>query len=105
LKGNPEMEIEQICSGCKFKETKPGTEPEHLTQAISIANELEEDSLVCSGFDYPAILEYLDPFEYACLIAIKAARRASESKSMKEPQQQAQRSDQMEHLKRLSHGR
>jgi hypothetical protein len=105
LKGNPEMEIEQICSGCNLKETKPGTEPEHLTQAISIANELEEDSLVCGGFDYPAILEYLDPFEYACLIAIKAARRASESKSMKEPQQQAQRSDQMEHLRRLSHGR
>jgi hypothetical protein len=99
------MEIEQICAGCALKETKPGGEPDHLTQAIQIANELEEDSLVCGGFDYPAILDYLDPFEYACLIAIKAARRNSENKSMKEPQQQAQRQDQMEHLRRLSHGK
>lgn len=60
--------------------TKPGTEPLHLAQAISIANELEEDSLACGGFDYPAILEYLDPLEWICLVSIKAARRASENK-------------------------
>ena len=84
--------------------TKPGNEPPHLSEAIWIANELEEDSLVCGGFDYPAILEYLDPFEYACLIAIKAARRASENKSVKAPQQQANKAEQMDHLKRLAHG-
>jgi hypothetical protein len=104
LKREPDTEIEQICAGCRFLPTKPGREPAHLSHAIYIANELDEDSLVCEGFDYPAILDYLDPFEYACLIAIKAARRASENKSAKQPQQKADREQQFEHLKRLSHG-
>jgi hypothetical protein len=109
LKQNPDQEIEQICSGCKLRETKPGTEPEHLAQAIYIANELEEDSMVCGGFEYPAILDYLDPFEWACLIAIKAARRASENKAIKTPQQQQQQQADKEamyaHLKRVAHGK
>lgn len=104
MKQNPEQEIEQICKGCHLKETKPGTEPPHLARAIWIANELEEDSLVCGGFDYPAILDYLDPFEWVCLVAIKAARRASENKSVKAPQQQADRGAMFDHLKRVSHG-
>lgn len=57
----------------------------HLAHAIGIANELEEDSLICGGFDYPAILDYLDPLEWICLAAIKAARRASENKSTEAP--------------------
>lgn len=85
--------------------TKPGREPEHLSRAIQIAGELDEDSLVCGGFEYPAILDYLDPFEYACLIAIKAARQASENKSMKKPQEQVNREEQYAHLKQLAHGR
>ena len=99
------MEIESICNGCRLLPTKPGTEPEHLSRAIQIAGELDEDSTVCEGFDYPAILEYLDPFEWACLVAIKAARRISESNANKQPQQQAEQARQMDHLKRLSHGR
>jgi hypothetical protein len=104
LKQNPEQEIEQICAGCKLKETKPGREPVHLAQAIYIANQLDEDDMVCSGFDYPTILDYLDPLEWACLVAIKSARRISESKSVKAPQQQGGREEQYEKLKRLSHG-
>lgn len=86
LKSEPDREIESICAKCRFRETKPGSEPPHLSHAIWIANELEEDSLVCGGFDYPAILDYLDPLEWACLTAIKAARRASENKSNAAPQ-------------------
>ncbi len=77
-----------------------------MTQAIEIANELEEDSLVCGGFDYPAILDYLDPLDYACLIAIKGARRISEGKAGKETQRKSEPPPiDFEHLKRLSHGR
>jgi hypothetical protein len=104
LKQYPGRKIEQICKDCKLLPTKPGSEPPHLSQAIQIAIELEEDSLVCGGFDYPAILDYLDPFEWACLVAIKAARQASENKSVKQPQQQADRAQQIDHLKRLAHG-
>jgi hypothetical protein len=103
LKQYPDKEIEQICGDCRLRETKPGCEPEHLSRAIWIANELEEDSLVCGGFDYPAILDYLDPLEWACLVAIKAARRASENKSMNAPKEETQRNHQMAHLQRLSH--
>lgn len=110
LKEYPDREIEQICAGCKLKDTKPGGEPEHLAWAIWMANQLDEDSVVCGGFEYPAILEYLDPFEYACLIAIKAARQASENKAMKQPSQgQPQNTGSQRvdpgHLQRLSHGR
>lgn len=98
------MEIEEICKGCPLLPTKPGTEPEYLSQAIRTAYELDEDYLVCGGFDYPAILDYLDPFEWACLVAIKAARQASENKAIKQPQQQADQNQKMDHLKRLSHG-
>ena len=101
LKQNPEAEIEQICAGCHLKETKPGNEPLHLSQAIQIAIELDEDGQVCEGFDYPAILDHLDPFEWVCLVAIKAARRESESKG--QPQQEAKKPN-IEHLKRLSRG-
>jgi hypothetical protein len=104
LQRNPAQEIEDICKGCSLKETKPGTEPAHLARAIWIANELEEDSLVCGSFDYPAILDYLDPFEWVCLVAIKAARRASENKAGKAPQQQADREAMYEKLKRVGHG-
>lgn len=104
LKEYPDREIEQICKDCKLLPTKPGREPEHLSQAIWIANQLDEDSLVCGGFDYPAILDYLDPFEYACLIAIKAARQASENKSMKENQKKPEPVGiDPAHLKRLAH--
>ena len=107
MKEYPEREIEQICRDCKLLPTKPGQEPAHLAHAIWIANELYEDSVVCGGFDYPAILNYLDPFEYACLVAIKMAHQASESKSMKkqqeEPQQKADREAQYAHMKRLAH--
>lgn len=105
LKQYPDREIELICADCRLRETKPGTEPPHLSRAIYIANELEEDGLVCGGFDYPAILDYLDPFEWACLVAIKAARRNSESKSAKAPQEEADRGRQIEHLKRVAHGK
>jgi hypothetical protein len=79
-----------------------------LSHAIWIANQLDEDSLVCEGFDYPAILDYLDPFEWACLVAIKAARRASENKSMKKGQEGAGQNTQsppinIAHLKQLAH--
>lgn len=104
MKQYPDREIEQICAGCRLKETKPGQEPEHLAQAIWIANQLDEDSMVCGGFDYPAILEYLDPFEYACLIAIKAARNASENKAMKPQQKPDVPKVDIAHLKRLAHG-
>jgi hypothetical protein len=83
--------------------TKPEREPAHLSHAIWLANQLDEDSLICEGFDYPAILDYLDPLEWACLIAIKTARRNSENKSLKEPQQKAEREQHFAHLKQLSH--
>jgi hypothetical protein len=104
LKQQPDLEIERICADCKLRETKPGREPLHLSHAIHIANELEEDSLVCGGFDYPAILDYLDPLEWACLVAIKEAHRNSENKSIKPPQQQNDREEQYAKLKRLAHG-
>lgn len=83
------MEIEQICRDCKLLPTKPGNEPAHLSHAIWIANQLEEDGLICGGFDYPAILDYLDPLEWVCLASIKAARRASEGKPADPPTQKA----------------
>jgi hypothetical protein len=104
LRYNPEQEIEQICAGCPLKETKPGTEPPHLARAIWIANELEEDFLTCGGLDYPAILDHLDPFEWVCLVAIKAARRNSEHKATQKPQQQTEKAQQRDHLQRLAHG-
>jgi hypothetical protein len=102
------LEIERICGDCKLKETKPGSEPPHLSRAIQMASELDEDSLVCGGFDYPAILDYLDPFEWACLVAIKAARQASENKASKPPQGEPEKKGlpprHVAHLKRLSQG-
>jgi hypothetical protein len=105
LQRNPAQEIEQICAGCSLKETKPGMEPAQIARAIWIANELEEDSLVCGSFDYPAILDYLDPFEWVCLVAIKAARRASENKATKTPREQADKEAQYQHLKQMSLGK
>lgn len=104
LQREPEKEIEEICKSCPLKKTKPGDEPPHLAQAIWIANELDQDSAVCEGFDYPAILDYLDPFEWACLVAIKAARRASENKALNQPRQQPDRAATFDHLQRLSRG-
>ena len=103
LKREPDKEIERICADCRFLPTKPGREPAHLSHAIWIANQLDEDGLICEGFDYPAILDYLDPLEWACLIAIKTARRNSENKSLKEPPQKAEREQHIAHLKQLSH--
>lgn len=105
LKQTPDREIEEICKGCPLLPTKPGTEPEHLARAIQIAGELDEDSTVCEGFDYPAILDYLDPFEWACLVAIKAARRISESKSFKNQREEAERAQKRKELENLSYGR
>jgi hypothetical protein len=103
LKDQPDREIESICAGCRLKETKPGTEPPHLTLAIQIANELEEESMVYGEGGMRETLDSLDPFEYACLLSIKAARRASENKAMKQPQQASNKPD-VEHLRRLAHG-
>lgn len=96
------MPIEKICRSCEFFSTKPGREPEYLTQAIVIAYQLEEDDMVCGGFDYPAILDYLDPFEWVCIASIKAARKISESKSVK-PEQDKPKPN-VAHLQRLSRG-
>jgi hypothetical protein len=106
LKRNPETPIDQICRDCRLKETKPGREPVHLAEAIHLAYELEEDSFVCGGFDYPAILEYFDPFEWVCLVSIKAARQTSDNKAHRQPQEQATgRAQTLDHLKQLSHGK
>ena len=108
LKGSPESEIRQICAGCDLRKTKPENAPEHLQEAIAIASELDADSLICGGFDYPAILEYLDPMEWACLSAIKDARQISENKAVSKPapqQGEGKPSPQhVDHLKRLAHG-
>jgi hypothetical protein len=104
LKEYPDRQIEQICADCRLLPTKPGREPAHLSWAIYIANELDEDSLVCEGFDYPAILDFLDPFEWVCLIAIKAARRASESKSVKAQQDGMSQKTDITHLRDVVHG-
>jgi len=102
-KSQPDKEIEQICAECRLKETKPGREPLHLSQAIQIASELEEDSLVCSGFAYPEILDYLDPLEWVCLVAIKAARSNSDNNGMKDRQRKAEEASRRAELERLSH--
>lgn len=60
--------------------------------------------MVCGGFEYPAILDYLDPLEWACVAAIKAARRASENSDLKRQRQEADRKRRMEELKALSGG-
>lgn len=89
-----------------MKETKPGDEPPHLTHAIQIAYELEEEAMVYGEAGMSGILDGLDPFEYACILSIKSARRASESKSMKEPQQKQESPKvDIDHLRRLSRGR
>jgi hypothetical protein len=102
----PDAQIEQICAGCRFKETKPGSEPSHLLHALQVAYELEEDDMICGGFDYPAILDHLDPLEWACIAAIKHARKASENKATN-PQKEPQASitpAHSQHLQRLSKG-
>jgi hypothetical protein len=106
LKQYPDREIEEICAGCHMKETKPGTEPAHLTMAIHLANELEEECMMYGEGGMRETLDALDPFEYACLLSIKSARRASENKAMK-PQQQKQEPPKVDigHLQRLAHGR
>lgn len=105
LKREPEKEVEQICQRCPLLPTKPGREPIHLSQAIQIATELDEDSLVCGGFNYPDILDYLDPLEYACLVAIKAARRDSENKSLKEQRERDARDRLFGQLDQVGYGK
>lgn len=104
LEREPDREIESICAGCRLKETKPGTEPPYLTQAIQIAGELEEEGMVYGESGMRETLDSLDPFEYACLLSIKAARRASENNAMKQSPQKEPPKPDFEHLKRLSRG-
>lgn len=105
MKQYPDREIESICAECRLKQTKPGSEPPHLTLAIQIANELEEESMVYGEGGMGATLDSLDPFEYACLLSIKSARRASENKAIRPQQQNEPPKVDFGHLKRLSHGR
>lgn len=105
LKQFPDREIESICADCRFRETKPGNEPPHLTLAIHLANELEEESMVYGEGGMRETLDSLDVFEYACLLSIKAARRASENKATKPQQQNEPPKVDVGHLQRLAHGR
>jgi hypothetical protein len=76
-----ELPVVAICENCKFRETKPGAEPEHLTQAIITANEMDTIKSGGGVFQYP---EALTPFEWACLKALQRGRSESEAHSRKE---------------------
>jgi hypothetical protein len=84
----PDMPVEDICGGCRFVETKPGSEPAHLAPAIATATEL--DALKSGGatFAYP---DTLTAFEWCCLKALQAGRSESEARGVKERQREVNR--------------
>ena len=81
-----ELPILEICSGCKFRDTKPGSEPQHLTRAISAALELDELHRAGATFAFPDVLT---PYEWTLRRAITTAREADEADVIEERQQKA----------------
>ncbi len=82
----PSLPILEICQGCPMKDTKPGSEPEHLTDAIATALGLDELKQTGATFAYPGALNV---FEWACSRSLQRARVIDQEQERKRSEEQS----------------
>jgi hypothetical protein len=94
----PDRPIEQICAGCRLRDTKPGSEPAHLTLAIQTATDLDGLKSAGGTFAYP---DSLSAFEWVCITALQFGRGESEARAMEERQSEVNRDSEKARLEQL----
>lgn len=83
---NSGRSIEDICSGCNLRHTKPEASP--LNHAQTTALEIEELQACGAVFPYP---DALTPYQWACRKALYRARAEDDAKQEKKRAAQEER--------------
>jgi hypothetical protein len=91
----PYEPIEQTCGGCKLKETKPGTQPRELMDAMMTAIDLDNLKECGAVFTYP---DGLTSYQWTCLKALSAGRAIFQEKDTVRRMREAERNAQQSQL-------
>ena len=93
---------QEICRTCKLVDSKPGTQPRELVEAIAAAIELDQIKECGGTFSYP---DGLTPFQWAALKGLNAGRATFQDKeAMRQRRAAQQDSDTQRLLNRVSTG-
>lgn len=82
-----ELPILDVCDICPLQETKPGSEPPHLTMFIVTALDLDEAKQAGAVFPYP---DALSVSEWICIRALQRARSSEEEARLKGMEKETQ---------------
>lgn len=96
---NGDRTPDQICGKCSLRGTKPGSEPPHLTQFLTVACRLDKLRDAGATFVYPQSLP--SPYLWAALVGSKDGRNRHEDARAKRQEEERRRKEREAELQRL----